>query len=435
MRPGVVNLAARATRPGAPWGLWILGALFALGALLAVATFVSQPETISPPCAFGDGTAYCAAAEGEQVAPPFNQRPVAPALAAALPWSVVTSFRFLSIASLVVIAGAGAVLSLRIATRCAVAQRERRAIAPLIVSAVVVIPHGLRMAWSVPTMVDQASLAAGLIWAVLFTDRRAAIRWCSVAAALLATGTREIWGPLIVLAALTSLLGGRNRALVGANVAAAALAFGAVTFLLPVKQGTTGYSAVDIVQFGWQQNLGDPVALRQTTWSIAFAAGLLPVALLLRPPIRWLRSELRTGEVTGAVVLVLGLSLLGSAVLTGSDVTRYLYPAGIVLMVVAVPWIAGHPDLHLAAVPLGLATLILWAPGRALIATEAEYLDYYYGRMPTLDLSAPLDPKVGWGVAVAAAATLLALGLAVAARRRSDTVPPAWVLSPGVDGR
>ncbi|MEJ7583229.1 MAG: hypothetical protein WKF43_03905 [Acidimicrobiales bacterium] len=404
-------------------------AIFAIASLLVVAGavavvgFVRDPVSITPICAFGDGKAYCAAAEGDRIPEAFSRRPVVPALARLLPTATARAFRAISALGLLVAIALAVILADRIARRLDLWDRSTRvAIGIIVAGAGLVAPHGLRMAWSVPILVDHASLAAGLLWLVLFTSRNRYACMLSVPVTFLAGCTREIWGPVIAVTALSALVVDRRRAISAANVVVAVAALITVTRLVPpIADQAIKYSEREVIEYSWNQNFGSVDAVRHTAWRLAFAMGLLPLVLLLRPPLSWLRRELAQRDDTAAAVLLTAILVLGSALVAGTDLTRYLFPAGFLFVILAVPWLVSQRALLAPAVVLVLVTMAVWDPDHHLIATEAEYVSYYYGGPIGIgDITPPTD-RTTRALAVSAAAFVVAVALtAVAAVGQSE---------------
>ena len=387
--------------------MFAVPAVFFGASALAVSVFVRDPISIRPVCAFGDGIAYCNAAMGRRVGGSFSRRPVVPAIAGLFPTSLGTAFRTISVVSLLLAAVLAVLLGIRIAKRLNLVDRASHAATGfIIVGVALVAPHGLRLAWSVPVLVDEAALAAGLLWLLLFTSDDSRICVWSIPAAFLAGCTREVWGPVIVVTALAALALRRRPVLDAANAIAAAAAYFTATRLVP---STHGLSESDFVRYSWHQNFSDVDAIRHTVWAFIFAVGLMGAVLVLRQPFSWIRRELAVGDITGFAVLLTVLLLLGSSLLTGSDLTRYLYPAGTVLITLAAPWLVAHRELWIPGAVLAIGTIVVWDPLHHLIASEREYVDYYYGGRIGLGAVIPPTARTTRELIVATVAFAIAL--------------------------
>ena len=165
----------------------VVAALLVAAAVLAVAVYTTHPESIRPACSFPDGESYCAIARGEHGKRPFSRRVGTPAVAHVLPGSLDGQFRAIALVSLAISAVCSALLARRLARRMGVVDgRTLAATGTAAAAAVLIMPHGLRLALSVPILTDEAGLAVGLVWILLFTSKRAVVSTASLPAALLA---------------------------------------------------------------------------------------------------------------------------------------------------------------------------------------------------------------------------------------------------------
>jgi hypothetical protein len=267
-------------------------------------------------------------------------------------------------------------------------------------------------------LVDQGALAAGLLWLVLYTSQPTRVRALSVPAAFLAVCSREVWGPVIVVTVLALVLFDRRRVFAVVNALAAGSAFVMVTFLVPTVDNS--YSESDVIRYSWHQNFAGLEAVRHTTWGLVFAVGVLPAIMLCRPPVRWLRRELAERDVTGAAVLLVALLLLGSAVITGSDVTRYLYLGGLFLIAFSAPWLVANRGLLPAGAVLAIATVLVWDPAHHFIASDKQYLDFYYGGPVGIGTVTPPTPRTTRALIVSAVAFAVAVVLVLIQNSRSE---------------
>ena len=365
------------------------------GALLVMlSVFVLGPTRIHPLCIYADGESYCAIARGERVSEPFNSRPLVPLLAGALPGGVETGFELVAGAGIVAAVALSAKLADRLVGDLGGCARVLLAVA--IVSSGLVRANGLRDALSVPVFVDQAALAFGLGWLVLFTSRDRDLRLCSVPIAVAAVAAREIWVVVIVVGALIVFAYGA-RAIALANAAAAAATFVVVPLLFPPAPRTARMDVRNTLWFWWHVRTADSGIFFHTIWAVVFAVGLLPVILLSRSAARWVRREH-----VAAVLLAGGLVFVLSAPFTGSDLWRLAYPGGVMLTIAALAWAARSASW--ASVPLAVGSVILWGPARGLLRDSADY------GLPLVEQDL--------GIAVCFVAVLAAATLATVSHRR-----------------
>jgi hypothetical protein len=385
----------------------IVAAIFVLTASASLAVFLPDRTVVRPACVF-DGFWYCEVASGKHAREPFSRRPVVPNAVKALPGGLTAGFRAVALGSLALTAGLAAVLARRVALRLGVRDRaSHAAIIAVVAASALAQPHALRLAFSVPTLVDQAGLAAGLLWMVLFTSTRRELQWISVAAAFLAICTREVWAlPILGVSLVTFATGGRRRlAVVTSASAVAAVGF---TMLMPSLPGT--YSELETVRTLLDTRFGSASGLAETVWRLVFAVGLLPAVLLFRPPGAWLRAEARRRtDLTAATIVVSAVGLLVTAPLLGTDTPRLAFPAGLLLIVFTAPWLVHHRTLWDAGIVLALGTALVWRPLHDLIGTADEYQAFY--------LSGTFATR---GLAIAVLALTAAGALTAVAERRAS---------------
>ena len=70
--------------------------------------------------------------------------------------------------------------------------------------------------------------------------------------------------------------------------------------------------------------------------------------------------------------------LLVTAPFVGNDVTRLAFPGGVLLVTLALPWVAADRRAQTWGPLLALASIFIWAPTAPLIATQHEYVLFYY---------------------------------------------------------
>ena len=391
----------------------VVAAIFVTAACLSIGVFVTRPVSIKPDC-YTDGHYYSAVTQGHAVAEPFNRRPFVPVVARLLPGSLPSRYHAIAFTSLVVAAFVSAALPRRIAYRLTVRdQRERVAVMIAAAATVIVLPHGLRFALSVPVLVDMPALAAGLTWIFLFTSRNVYVEAASVPAAIVAVATRELWAMVVVAACVIALVRGRRLVAI-ANATAAVLTYRWVHNIAPVGSVLVYPSDALTLKYWFERRFRDNTELAQMVWGTVFAVGLMPLVFLFRWPFRWLHAELvQQRDLTAVTLLASGILLVGSAPFLGSDQTRLAYPGGVLLVTVAFPWIAANPQLGTQSVLLALATLFLWAPTHALIATGDEYRSFYRPWTRTES-----------GLAVSLAAVITCVLLQVALQSRTGRTKP-----------
>jgi hypothetical protein len=386
--------------------VFLVPVVFVAALAASLVVFVPSRVVIKPACAFGDGAGYCAMAQGGKAGEPWNRRPVVPMVVRALPGTLAQRFRFVAVASVFLATAVSAFLADRIARALGLRDGPSRlAVAAIVVAGGLIIPHGLRLAMSVPVLVDIGGLAAGLTWMALFTSRRKPLIIAAVPAAVLAVCTREVWVLAIVLALLLALVLKRNRTVAVVTIIAVIVAV-ALTRMIPYVPGS--YSEGRIISETFDARFGDAARIGLTAWYLVFAVGLLPMVIALRPPFGWLRDDLsERADMTAAVVLLSALVILASAPVVGTDFPRYTYPGGVLLLTFAAPWLTVHRSLWGASVVLAIATVVLWTPARGLITTEADYVRFYFPSARTFI-----------GLTITAAAVAAAGSLTASAERR-----------------
>ena len=350
--------------------------VFGVASAVSLASFATNPSSIEPSCPF-DGTFYCAAANGARIPAPYSRRPVVPLIARLLPGTLDARFRAIAVGCLLLAIALAIVLGDRIVKQLD-ADRHR----------------GLRSPSSSPVPDSPDRMACGSRCRCRFSLTTRAWRpACSgsccirpgtarslmlaVPAAFLACCTREVWGPVIIVAALSTLFVRRNVVGIAiASIVAALVAFVAMTWLVP--SAPSSYDELDVVRGLWHIHFVDLEGLGQTVWSYVFALGLVPAILLYRPPWRWLWRRRAQGDTTAFTIVIAGSLLVGSALLGGVDLTRLAYPGGFLLIIFSAPWLVTQRDLAIPATVFAITTIVLWEPGRHLITSVPDYEAYYY---------------------------------------------------------
>ncbi len=392
----------------------IVAALLALAVVVLLVGFLAHRRSISPVCWLGDAANYCKVATGGRAMEPFNRRPVVPEIVRVLPGSEQDGFRLVAFVSLAATIAIGSVLMLRLSDRLSLHDRfSRQALVVAFGAAVIVLPHGLRLAYSVPVFVDHAGLAVGLLWLALLTSSRRAAQWASLLAVLLAVATREIWvGPVIMVSLVALAADARRRWVAILSIVCAVGAYLAVRQIPhapPVGflggAGDTG--ELDVMRYWWSYRIDRPVG---TIWGTCFAVGLIPLVLISKRFVRWLRTTWRE-DLTAPALLLVGSVLVVTAPFLGFDLTRLAFPGGVILMIVAFPWVASQREW--AVVPLAVGSIVLWAPTARLIASVEEMNAYYVaGYVPS--------SRITFGIIIALAAIGAAIGVRVATSRRTS---------------
>ncbi len=326
-----------------------IAGVFVVGLVVSLAVFLRHPATISPVCAFRDGQSYCLMAAGQTGHVPYSRRVLEPLIVRQLPGTVSGRFRAVEVVGLLVTAALSVLLALRIATRVGVAESSLRfAIAVTVFASALITPHALRLAMSVPVLVDHGAMAFGLIWLALLTTRRLWANIAAIPAAALAVATREVWAIVIIPVALSAVVLVRGRRALAVGNVAAAIATLAVTVSLHSKPGYVDNSIGRQVRIAWETRFVGAVSFWSTMLYFIFAVGLVPIVILLKPPLKWLRQELaQRVDVTAPLLLLAGGIFLATAPFVGggSDMPRIAYPATVLLWIFAVPWLIARRNL------------------------------------------------------------------------------------------
>ena len=210
-------------------------------------------------------------------------------------------------------------------------------------AAVLIMPHGCHLPLSVPILTDEAGLAVGLVWILLFTSRSTAVvSTASLPAALLAVCTREVWAILIAAMALVAFAIREKRLLASAGTAVVAVA--AYMFVTHVP-AFGRYSESNRIHHYWNLRFSSPAEFSNMVWGVVFAVGLIPLVLVSRSAVRWLHHEvmvdheLRRDDDGGGP----RCSCCVTAPFVGNDVTRLAFPGGVLLVAAGAPMGRSQP--------------------------------------------------------------------------------------------
>jgi hypothetical protein len=338
---------------------WQLCAAVVTAAMLGLMTLWSAIVTLrhraNANCLTPDNKAYCDLARGAHaVAEPFNRRPLLPFIVRLLPVdNVTTGFRAVNMLSLLMAAAAVAILTMRV-TRGRTSP-VMCALAGVISGCLVILmPHGLRLAWIFSDLTDVAALALGAIWVVTLTGRRSWLAWPW---ALAAITCREQWVAAVVCVAAWFLW--TKRTSLGVSHLAAALA-GAI-IVLSRPHTAVSYTTNPRASFGVMQRAG----LSGMTW-VLLVFGALFVALLIAVRPRRRLTELEV------ILLIVAVAQLLLGVVGGSDMSRLIAPSLPFFVCLAVGWsMSAGGSLGLASV--SAAYVLLWHPWQVTAPTGLGY--------------------------------------------------------------
>lgn len=268
-------------------------------------------------CAFSDGRSYCLTARGDAGFQPFSRRPLVPVLVRLFhPGGTTLGFRLWAVVGLVLLAVTVAVLTARL-TSTVSDPRLARPLALVAASTVVIMPHGIRLAWVYPVFTDLEAMALGALWVLLLTGRRP---YLAPALALGVVLCREQW-VVAVLVVAGCLLWRRRFLLCAAHVGAGVLA--AVIDVVFPHSGASHTTPLSTT-FSYY--------LRPHIWWALIACALIFACYATS---RSLRS--RVPDLELLLVVVGGLQVV-FALLGGSDTPRLLAGAIPFLLPLALAW-------------------------------------------------------------------------------------------------
>lgn len=365
---------------------WVLITSFALLAVVSATSAVSmlarqQPIRDSGGCAFPDGLSYCRMARGLAGRKPFNQRPLVPLAArstrAITDLNLVSSFRIVAVAGLLLTLGALAALGYVISLRAGTSRRHAVAIALAAPALWFVTPFALRFALTAPVLTDELATALAITWlALLFAPWRRRWTWVlAPMAAVLATLSRET---AFVTIAATCVVAGALRVIARRdaylNVGAAALA---AVFDVTRPFQPSSYDALS----SWAKWLGRWFdAPRASITALLMGVGFAVAALLPGVVSRVTRAVPQpryVGVLLPAAVVPLFLATFG-----GVDVARLGSAATPVLsLLLAFYLVLVARTGQILIVAVGAAIFIRgWHPFREVARSQPGYVAHFFGR-------------------------------------------------------
>jgi hypothetical protein len=384
-----------------------LGLVAAVSALLQLIRTVAI--TLNGGCGW-DGVQYCAMAAGEgPVRAPFSRRVLMPWIVQALPVDdPVTGFRIVNVVALL---GAAAAL-VWLGRRAGIEDRWYLA---ALVALFALNPWTLRLLLSAPVHTDNVSLALLLAWCALtlIPHRGAAVAAVVVLGALVLT--REQWGLVALPAVWLAVLLGHRRT--GWALASTAVAVGTLAFTFTRPSSSEALSVTGLLETWWTEVSRSPTHAARFTFMAVFGLGLVALLPLLR--VHVVRTDRRLLWLTAVAVLTVGVT-----VFAGQDVDRLVFPAGVVLGVVATALAARDPRLTAPWIFLVLATVLLWHPFHTLDGSPEAVLEFYALRVQPIDASAG---RLRSDAAAVALPLLAAVACAFTARRPREARTPERV--------
>lgn len=330
-----------------------------LGVVTLWSAIVTLQRRADANCLTPDNKAYCALARGARaVAQPFNRRPLLPYVVRLLPiHNVTTGFRAVNTLSLLIATVAVAVLTRRVMRGQASPVMSRLA-AVIAGCLVILMPHGLRLAWIFSDLTDVAALALGAIWVVVLTGRRSALAWPW---ALAAITCREQWTAAVVLVAVWFLVTKRP----GLGIAHLAASVAGVAIILTRPHTAVSYTTNPRATFGIIEHVG----WSGMSWIFLVFGGLFVALLIAVRP----RRKLTDLEVILLIVAVAQL-LLGAV--GGSDISRLIASSLPFFACLAVGWSMSTGGSVLGIFSVSVASVLLWHPWRVTPPTSLGYRLY-----------------------------------------------------------
>ncbi len=365
---------------------WVLVTSLALLVTVSAASAArmlakQRPIRDSGGCAFPDGLSYCRMARSLAGRRPFNQRPLVPLAArtarAITNVNLVSSFRIVAVAGLLLTLGALAALGYVISLRAGTSRRHAVAIALVAAALWFVTPFALRFSLTAPVLTDELATALAIAWlALLFAA--GSRRWTWVFApmvAVLATAARETAFAVIavtcVVAAALRVIERRDAYL---SVGAAALT---AVFDVTRPFKPSSYDALS----SWAKWLGKWFDTPRATFT-ALLMGVGFAALALLP-----------GVVSGATKAVSHpryvYALLPAAIVPlflatfgGADVARLSSAATPVLsLLLAFYLVLVARTEQILILAAGAAIYIRgWHLFGEVVRSDAGYVAYFFGR-------------------------------------------------------
>jgi hypothetical protein len=340
--------------PGNRWAYSIAAITAAVALLLTIATLSTAGNA---GCAFIDGRSYCAVARGQLAPEPFNRRPLVPLLVRLVqPGGVVSGFRFWSLLALGLLVAGVAKLTADL-TRIVAEPRRARTAGIIAASLVLLMPHGVRLAWIYPVLTDIASMALGVGWLVVLSSR-----WPKLAplVALMAILCREQWAlPVLLVGAWLLLRRQRTSGWIHIGVAVAGA-------LVVVRWPHTGRSRAMTIQ-----QTASHFVEENGWWSLLVIVGLLGALYVTSRP------RTASPSPTEVPLVLVSSAQIAVGMVGGSDVPRLVAGALPFLICLALAWSSRTTFtlIRLAVVTAGL--LLLWRVWRLPSASAARYREFY----------------------------------------------------------
>lgn len=315
----------------------LAGVAMVTAVILTVATLSIRPVA---GCAFADGESYCAVARGELAHRPFNRRPLVPLLVRLFhPGGIISGFQFWALLSLgFLVVGVAALTASLTAT---VTARRNDLASPLMAASLVLLmPHGVRLAWVYPVFTDITAMALGVFWLVILASRRPGF---APLVALLAVLCREQWAVPVLLVGIWLILR-RQHAVGWTHVAVAVL--GAVVDLTRPHTGFSYTTTLQRAAGNFVHQVG-PV-------SVIVITGVIAALYLTSRP--W-NERVGAQEIPLLIVAVFNMCF---GVIAGSDVPRLIAAAVPFLICLALAWSSRPGQSPLRLVVTVLSLFVLW---------------------------------------------------------------------------
>jgi hypothetical protein len=359
-----------------------LALLVGVSAASAVSMVARQrPLREAGGCAFPDGLSYCRIARGLVGRQPFNQRPLVPLAARATramtDMTLVSSFRIVAIAGLLLTLGALAGLGYVISLRAGTSRRHAVAIALVAPALWFVTPFALRFVLTAPVLTDELATGLAITWlALLFAPRRGRWTWLlAPVVAVAATLSRETAFVTIaatcVVAGALGVIARRDACLSAGAAALAAI----VDVTRPFK--ASSYDALS----AWAKWLGRWFdAPRASIVALLMGVSFGVVALLPGVISRVMKAVPRpryVGALLPAAVVPLILATFG-----GVDVARLSSAATPVLsLLLAFYLVLAASTEQILIIAVGAAIFIRgWHPFGVVARSQPGYIAYFFGR-------------------------------------------------------
>jgi hypothetical protein len=245
--------------------------------------------------------------------------------------------------------------------------RRRNAAAAVAAALTVLAPFTVHFTLTYRANSDAGALALGLLWLLLVLRRS---NWAVPAAAAVCLA-REEWAVIVVVVCLVDLVGWRARWRSDLACAVTAGAAVALDFALP-HTGPPYPGLLGVVRTSLRHHLVTAGGPERLAWMLVVGLGLVPLLLVL-PEVRALERRALWLSATGSAVAVV------LAVVGGTDTSRIVLPAAVVLSTLAVAAVA-RSERTAVVVALGIAFLgsaILWRPWEVVPGSAAGWLSAF----------------------------------------------------------